>query len=196
MYDYKTIITISAVILNFVAYFPYIRDILKGKTTPHVFTWFIWGLVTAIIFALQLNGGAGVGSWITCATAVTCFFVFFLGLRTGNKNITHSDIVFLILSLGSLFLWLGVNQPVLSVILACTTDMLGFIPTIRKSWNDPHSETVSLYGINTVKHGISIAALQQYSIITWLYPVTWTIANAVFALILVIRRRQVSKILQ
>lgn len=195
MYDYKTIITIIAVILNFVAYFPYVRDIFRGKTTPHVFTWFIWGLVTAIIFALQLSGGAGIGSWITGATALTCFFVFLLGFRNGNKNITRSDIMFLILSLTSLFLWLVVKQPVLSVILACMTDMLGFIPTIRKSWNDPYSETISLYGINIVKHGISILALQQYSVITWLYPVTWTIANAVFTLILIIRRKQISKIL-
>jgi hypothetical protein len=193
-HDFKTIISIITVLLNFVAYFPYIRDTIKGKTTPHVFTWFIWALVIAIIYALQVSAGAGVGSWVTLVTAVTCFTVFILGMRNGKKDITRWDILFLILSLIALFLWLGAKQPVLSIILLSTTDMLGFVPTIRKSWNKPHSETLSMYFVNTLKHGLSLFALQQYSIVTWLYPVTWIIANALFCLILIVRRKQVSSI--
>ena len=31
-----------AMVLTFVAFYPFIRAILKGKTRPHVFSWFIW----------------------------------------------------------------------------------------------------------------------------------------------------------
>lgn len=53
----KELISTVAVILTFVGYGPYIKDTLKGKTKPHVYTWFIWGLVTLIAYALQLSGG-------------------------------------------------------------------------------------------------------------------------------------------
>jgi hypothetical protein len=193
MFDYKVIISTVAVILAFVGYIPYLRDTINGKTTPHVYTWFVWGFVTAIAFALQVSGGAGVGAWITFAVVFVSFIIFILGLRHGKKDITKSDTVFLFLSLVALVLWLLAKQPVLSVILVATIDMLGFVPTIRKSWNKPYSETLFTYEINSFRHGLSLFALQQYSIVTWLYPASWTLANILFSIMLIVRRHQVKK---
>ena len=114
-------------------------------------------------------------------------------MRSGKKDIALSDTIFFVLSFVALFLWLIAKQPVLSVILTSTIDLLGFAPTVRKSWNKPHSETLFTYELSTLRHGLSILALQQYSIVTWLYPVSWTFANALFSLILIIRRKQVNK---
>ncbi len=189
----KTILSIVAVILTLTGYLPYIRDTLQKKTTPHVYTWFIWGLVTAIAYGLQVTHGAGVGSWVTFVVAITCFFIFLLGLRNGKKDITKSDTLFFILSFIALFLWLIAKQPVLSVILTSSIDLLGFVPTIRKSWSKPYSETLFTYELNSFRHGISIFALQQYSIVTWLYPGTWTIANLLFSILLIVRRKTVAK---
>lgn len=194
MHELKISISITAVVLTFVAYIPYIKDTLEGKTTPHIYTWLIWGLVTAIAFALQVSGGAGVGAWVTLAVIVACFTVFVLGLRNGKKDITQLDTLFFVLALIALFLWLIAKQPVASVILVALVDMFGFIPTVRKSWNKPYSETLFLYSLNAIRHGLSLLALEQYNIVTWLYPVTWMIANAIFSIILVIRRKQISKI--
>ncbi len=191
MLDIKIIISVIAVILTFVGYFGYIRDIVKGKTKPHVFSWFIWSIITGIIYALQVSAGAGPGSWVTLTLTVILILVFFLSLKNGSKNIQKIDIVFLILALGALPLWLVVKQPVLSIILLSTIDMLGFLPTIRKSWNDPYSETLSLYVITTFRHGLTIFALAQYNIVTWLFPASWVIANALFSLMLIMRRKAV-----
>lgn len=193
MVDIKTIISTIAVILAFVGYIPYYRDTLSGKTTPHIYTWFIWGFATAVIFALQVSGGAGVGSWVTLAAVILSFGIFALGMRNGKKNITTSDTIFFILAWVALFLWLFAKQPVLSVILLSSTDMLGFVPTIRKSWNNPYSETLFLYGLNSFRHGLSFFALEQVNIVTWLYPVSWAIANGLFSIMLIVRRKQLGK---
>ena len=140
----------------------------------------------------SLRGGAGVGSWVTFAVVIACSLIFLIGLRNGKKDITKLDTLFLFLSLIALFLWLIVKQPVLSVILVSTIDILGFTPTIRKSWNKPYSETLISYEINTFRHGLSVLALQQYNIVTWLYPVSWTVANGLFSIMLIIRRKQLS----
>lgn len=196
MQDVKTVISIIAVLLTFVGYFPYIRDTLKGKTIPHVYTWFIWGLVTTIAFALQVRAGAGVGSWMTLAVVIMMFSIFILGMFKGEKDITRADTFFFTLAFIALFLWLVAKQPILSIILVSSVDMLGFIPTIRKSWNKPYSETLFSYELNAFRHGLSILALQQYSIVTWLYPVSWTFANTLFSLMLIIRRKQITQTLQ
>lgn len=193
MLEIKTIISLIAILLTFVGYIPYIRDTISGKTKPHIYTWFIWGLVTIIAFGLQVSAGAGVGSWVTFAVAAVCVFIFVLGLRNGNKDITKSDTFFFILSLVSLFVWLILKQPIISVILVSTTDMLGFIPTIRKSWNKPYSETLFSYELNAFRHGLSLFALQNYNIVTWLYPVSWVFANAIFSAVLIVRRKKIGK---
>lgn len=187
--DIKATLGIIAVILSIVGYVPYLRDTFSGKTTPHIYTWFIWGTVTAIAYALQVSGGAGVGSWVTLTVAIIAYIIFAIGLRNGKKDITRSDTLFFILSIFAIFLWLVAKQPVLSVILVSTIDMLGFIPTIRKSWNKPHSETLFTYELNAFRHGLSVLALQNYTIVTWLYPVSWTLANTLFSLMLVVRRK-------
>lgn len=193
MPSYKIIISIIAVILTFVGYVPYIQDVIKKKTKPHAFTWFVWTLAGSIAYGLQVFGGAGVGSWALLSACITCFFIFVLSLRIGNKDITTSDIIFLILALFSLLLWIVAKQPVWSVILATTVELLGFVPTIRKSWNKPYSETLFTYEVCIFRHGISIIALQQFNILTLLYPVAWTVANIIFTIILIIRRQVISR---
>ena len=176
MPEIKTIISLFAVLLSIVGYIPYLRDTVKGKTKPHVYSWFIWTLLTGIVYGLQVGSGAGVGSWVTLAVTIIGFVVFLFGMYNGEKDITATDSVFFILSLVALFLWLIAKQPILSVILVSLIDMLGFAPTIRKSWNKPYSETLFTYELGAFRHGLSFFALQNYNIVTWLYPITWALA--------------------
>lgn len=193
MEDIKNIIGVIAILLTFIGYLPYIRDIFKGKTKPHIYSWFLWGFVTTIAFALQVCGGAGIGAYVTLAAALLCIVVFILGLRLkGKRDITLSDTLFFLLAFVALFLWLVAKQPVLSAILVTATDLLGFAPTIRKSWNNPHSETLSFYLLNSLRFLLAVIALQHYSIITALYPITWMFANGLFGILLIIRRRLIA----
>ncbi|MEI8129996.1 MAG: hypothetical protein WCG55_00640 [bacterium] len=138
-------------------------------------------------------GGAGVGSWVTFAVSVICIFIFLLSFKYGEKKITISDIAFLLLSFVALFLWIVVKQPVWSVVLVVLTDVLGFVPTIRKSWDKPYEETLFTWEMTAFRHGLSIFALQKFNILTMLYPVTWVIVNALFSIFLIIRRKQIGQ---
>jgi hypothetical protein len=190
MYTAKELIGSLTVVMVLVAYFPYFYDIFKRKTKPHIFSWFIWAVVTSIIYALQVSDGGGTGAWPTLGVAILSFAIFLLSFKKGHKEIKKVDIVFLVLALATIPLWLVAKQPVLSIILLSTIDMLGFIPTIRKSWNLPHSETLFLYALTAIRHALAIVALNKYSIVTWLFPGTWVVANTAFVIILITRRMQ------
>lgn len=188
--DLKIAISVISVILVFVGYGPYIVDILKKKTTPHTFTFLVWSIASWITWGLQVYGGAGKGAWITFAVSSICVFIFLLSIKYGEKKITVLDVVFLVLALLSLFFWLVVHQPLLSVILVVLTDILGFGPTVRKSWNKPHSETLFTWQVAAGRHALGILALEQFNVYTLLYPVAWTAANVLFFVMVLVRRRQ------
>src|SRR5689334_17674042 len=119
MDNIKNIVGIIAVILTFSGYIPYTRDILRGKTKPHIFSWFLWGSVTLIVFALQLYGHAGTGAFVTLAAALMCFWVILLGFKyKSTSEIKKLDIVFIILALIAIGLWVIAKQPILSAVLA------------------------------------------------------------------------------
>lgn len=182
---------IVGVFLTFVGYIPYIRHILKGKTRPHIYSWFLWGFVTTIAFALQMSDKAGAGAFVTLAAALMCLVVFLLGLFVhGQKDIARIDTVFLVFALFALLLWLFAKQPIVSSILTSTIDILGFLPTIRKSWKSPYSETASFYFLNTLRFSLSLLALQRFTLLTASYPIVWLLGNGLFALMLLMRRKQ------
>jgi len=192
MQEIKTIIGYLATFLVFVGYIPYLTDIVKGKTKPHIYSWFLWAFVTLIAFALQITGGAGSASFVTLAAALMCIAVIGFGFYFKSKvEIVFVDTVFFVLAFIALGLWILAKQPILSALLVTTVDVIGFVPTVRKSWNKPYTETLSFYYLNTLRFALAVYSLQKYEIITALYPVCWLIINFLFAVMLVIRRKQI-----
>lgn len=192
----KEVVGGIAVALTFVGYAPYIRDTLKGKTKPHVYTWFIWGLITLLAFALQVDADAGIGSLVTLAAGIVCSFIAVLGyfVAKKDKSIDRADTACFLLALMALVLWLFADQPLIAVITLSAADMLGFAPTIRKSWRKPFEETLFSYEVNTFRFALAIYALESYNAVALMYPVTWIVANGLFSIYLIVRRKQVSKL--
>ena len=189
----KEIFGISAVVLTLIGYLPYIYDTIKGKTKPHVYSWFLWALVTFIIFALQVLGKAGVGAFVTLATAILCLTIFILGMKSGKKDITKFDTATFIISLMAVGIWVFAKQPVVSVILLTSINTLANLPTIRKSWNKPYSETLLTWELGAARNLLGVAALESYSLLTWLYPVSSFLVNVLVSSLLIARRRGVEK---
>jgi hypothetical protein len=192
MLEYKMIVALIAATLEVVANFPYIRDILAKKTKPHFFTWLIWTLLTWISFFILVSEGAGVGAWVTGVTAVTCLVILVLSFFFGERKITISDWVCLVLALFALVLWKNANDVFLAMIIIVTVDTLGFIPTFRKSFSKPYEETLSTYLIVIGKHILTLLALQVYTPTTILYPSILFLTNFLFAIMLVIRRKKIA----
>jgi hypothetical protein len=187
----KEIISGIAVFLTFAAYVPYYRDIIQGKTHPHIYSWSLWSLLTILLVALQLTGGAGAASWVTIAAGMLCVGVVILSLKDGKKDITTSDTIVAILSLIAIGFWWFANQPVVSIILVIIADALAFIPTVRKSWHKPYDETLSLYATNAFRFFLALAAVETYTFLSTSWIIFWATGNALFALMLVVRRKQV-----
>ena len=187
----KEIISVLATALTFAAYIPYYRDILKGKTRPHIYSWLLWGLLTVLIVALQIKGGAGPATWVTASAGLLCLGVVVLSFKNGRRDITTSDTVVAILSLIAIGFWLIVDQPEVAITLVIAADLLAFMPTIRKSYSDPYSETLSLYITNALRFCLTLLAVENYTYLSSAWIIAWVIGNALLSVLIIIRRRQV-----
>ncbi|HBA60814.1 MAG TPA: hypothetical protein DCZ92_08345 [Elusimicrobia bacterium] len=166
----------------------YFASIFKGRTRPHAFSWLIWTALSGIGFAAQFTQGAGPGAWARGFSAVTCALLAVLGYYKGEKNITRGDWAALLVALGTIPLWIAVRTPVWSVVILCVIDTIGYLPTIRKSWDQPYNEASVTYFIASVCALASLFAIEQYNLSTWLYPAVLVVTNSLMGGLLLARR--------
>lgn len=186
----KELFAVAAIVLLIVGYLPYLRDTITGKAKPHIFSWVLWGVAALVIFFIRADNMAGPGAWTNLFAALVCFLVVVFGLKNGKKYIAKIDYLFLAISLLALMFWLIADQPLTAVLLILLVDGAAFAPTVRKSWIDPTSETLFMWFLGAIRHGVGLLAINVYSVITVLEPLLWAIANALFIIMILIRRRQ------
>lgn len=185
----KEFLGILASVISFAGYVPYFRDILKGKTRPHIFSWIIWMLLTGIVFCAQIVKDAGPGAWVTGLTCLICVAVVVLTIRQGDRSITRSDWISFLLALVAIPVWRAMNDPTLAVVLVTFVYSMAYYPTFRKSFSRPHEETLFAYVLSALKSVFSIMATQSFSIATLLYPIAVSVMNALFIGMVIWRRR-------
>ncbi len=186
--DVKTWLGIVTVVMTIGAHIVYVMDIFSGKTKPHIYSWLLWALLTVIVFiSLVINEG-GAGSWSTGTAGAISILITILALKYGTKNITKSDTFFLIVALSIIPLWFITNSLLASVILATAIDAIAFIPTLRKTWQQPLDETLSLYIVNTIRHALVLFALNSFVFINYIYPIMLVLANALVASFIIYRK--------
>lgn len=170
--EIKIILGTIAAVLALASSYLYIRDILRGNTKPHIYTWIIWSIVTIVAFLGQWVSGGGPGSWATGVSAIVTITILLLSLqgRYGNKDITNFDKVCLVLAILSILPWLLTSSVLWSVLLATLIDIIAFVPTMRKTWHAPQSESLGSMYVDAVKHGLSIASMSSLALVNWIYP--------------------------
>lgn len=191
MTDYKQLLGILAIAIGIAAYIPYLIDLFKGKTKPHVFSWLLWGIITGIGFFASLSRGGGAGVWVEAFTGAMCFFIATYAVFRGERNITIIDWLSFIGAVLALALWAITKEPLVAIILVLIIDVLGFVPTFRKSYSKPYEETLSCYLLNGIKFIPALFALTFFNATTALYPAYLIAANFAFVAMLIWRRKQI-----
>lgn len=181
VYTIKIAASILATGIGTVAYIPYLIDMFRGKNKPHLYTWISFFLVTAVVSYIQLLNGAGVGVIPTVVTALIDAIILFYCFRFGTRDIVFMDKICLTVSIiGVVTYFIFHTLPILSLILLTTAEVISFIPTFRKTKNDPYSESLTSYYLTLIKIMLIFIALQSYNLLTVSYPVVWLIVFIVF----------------
>jgi hypothetical protein len=178
--------------VSIAGYAPYIVSTINGKTRPHAFSWIVWTMAVALVWVAQVSRDAGPGAWVTACAVIACVFISGLSFRYGEKGITRSDEVVFGVTLAAIPLWALTRDPLASVALMAVINVLGFVPTFRKTYKDPFSENMLFYISVVLKFMLGLLALDHYSFVTTLFPINSIVVNSLFIAMLVWRRREIS----
>jgi hypothetical protein len=189
----KELFAAAAILLTVAMYVPYARSILEGRTKPHAFSWLIWSLGSFVVCSAQLAAHGGVGAWPTGASGVLTACIAILAYRKrADNSASRTDWAFLWISVAALPVWMLTSDPLVAVALLTGVELAGFGPTLRFAYGRPHAERAGFYALSTVRNGLAIAALEQYSLTTVLFPAAKGVVCALLVLLIAYRRRQLT----
>lgn len=187
--DLKVLFAIIGGIFAVLAYIPYLKGMFAGNTRPHLYTWLIWSITNGTATAGLWYGGGGWGAVSQTISAFLTFAFLILSFRYGTKNITRSDSAVLLLALSAIFIWWLLQSPLLAVLMVTVIDAFGYLPTFRKSFEEPWSEPILTWVMFTFAVVFGLLALSSYNPITVTYLLMSAIANAFLVSICIVRRR-------
>ena len=154
----------------------YIRDTLRGKTKPNLVTWSMWALAPLIGAGAALSAGAD--GWVTTRIFLAGFLPLLVVLVAFANpksywKLTFFDFLCGACSLLALIAWLSFGLAVSAILLAAIGDGFAALPTLRKAWRFPETETGAAY----------IAGLLSTLLVLPSIPV-WNIENSAFQIYL------------
>jgi hypothetical protein len=157
---------ILALLLNCFGAGTYIYKVLRRRVQPHIVTWSMWAFAPYVAFFAQLSDGVGVQSLLTLfsGTSPLIVVVILLILHEQIWTVTAFDIVCGALSILGIAVWLLSRQAQYAVIFAIAADAFASIPTYRKAWRDPGSESRVNFGCLAVSALITLATIKVWSL--------------------------------
>lgn len=192
-FELKTIFAFISILIALGVFINYVRSVLKRETKPHAYTWLIWGITQATAVTGIWYGGGGLGAIPLGISTICVFLVFLLALQYGTRNINQSDTFVLMVALLAIVVWWQLDNPVLAILMVSTIDVIGYIPSWRKSITEPWSETLLSWSISPIGHAFALLALAEYNFFTLTYPLSLMAANLILVGICLVYRRKVPK---
>ncbi len=167
----------------------YIRDTMRGVTSPNRVTWSLWGLEGILGFAVEIQQHIGLASITTLMLGLIPCAVVFVSFRNPHSvwKIGTFDIFCGSISLAGLAFWGFVNQPTVALISFVAADQVAALPTMRKSWLAPGTESPRVFFMGVLNCGITLLTLRSATTAGVLFPGCVLVGDLVLWLLIVTR---------
>lgn len=158
-------------VISLLGFVPYIAEIVQGKTRPNRATWWIWTVVGAMLCGSYYASGARHTLWVPVSYVIGPLVTALLSLKYGEGGWEPFDRNCLGASLLSLVVWWLARSPLVALVANIGIDLLGALPTIRKSYREPEAESLLSWTVFLVADALNLYAMGAWTLATSLYPV-------------------------
>ena len=176
-----------AAVLPLAGFASYLRDTLRGKTQPNRVSWSLWAAAPLIAFAAEqaqrtslkvslLTFALGAGPALILAASFACPRAYWAPTRL--------DLACGAVAVAALIGWAVTRQGDVAIALAITADALAAVPTIRKAWAQPQSESIGTYAASGAGSAITLLTISRWRFASFAFPLYVTVVcGAIAALI-------------
>jgi hypothetical protein len=169
--------------------FPLWRDILKWRTTPHPFTTWIWLILVWINIVILFTNKEYYWLIPSILVFITLLWeTIYWFIRINKIILNWFDWICMILSILALTYFLITRNWINTVIMTIIIDLIAALPTVKKSWLQPWTETAWNYFIWWSAMVFTILALSAPNLETSLYWLSILFIDLTIVFILVFRR--------
>ncbi|MDP3725980.1 MAG: hypothetical protein Q8R36_02160 [bacterium] len=176
-----------------IAYYPYIRAILRGETTPNRATWWIWTVVGFMLGASYFSSGANHTIWVPVVFIIGPLAVAILSIKYGEGGWTRFDRRCLLGAGVSLVLWWIFSSPLIALLINLFIDFMGVLPTIRKAYHKPESENRTAWTLFFAGNTVNLFAVESWTFAISVYPIYMFLGSGLLVAFLFIRRNRKAK---
>lgn len=170
------------------SYLPYIKDTLGLTTKPERASWLIWSVLATIAFSSQLAEGATTSLWFTALDTLGALAIFILSIKYGVGGLTRRDISALIIAGIGLILWYLTRHASIALFITILIDASGAYLTVIKAYQDPGSETMSMWALVSVAAILAMFSVGSFNLILLTYPFYIFLANFSVAVAILLGR--------
>ncbi|NNN09869.1 MAG: hypothetical protein HKL85_11870 [Acidimicrobiaceae bacterium] len=180
---------ILAAVLSVVGSASYVRDTLRGTTSPHRVTWGLWALEGILAYVVEVQQHVGVASLMTLALGLMPLVILVSSFKNPHAawKIDGIDIACGVVSLAGLVFWAVVNEPTVALVTFVAADFIAALPTLRKSWHSPESETARTFVMGALNTGITLMTLRNITTAGALFPGVIMVTDSILSVLIVTR---------
>jgi hypothetical protein len=176
-----------AAALSLVGAYGYIRDTLRGDTSPNRVTWSLWGVEGVLAFFVEIQQHVGLASLMTLMLGLVPCAVVVASFRNRNAvwKLDAFDAVCGAVSVGGLVFWAFVNEPTVALVSFVVADQMAALPTVRKSWLAPSTESPRLFFLGSTNCAITVLTLTKLTTAGVLFPGCILVTDLIVGLLIV-----------
>jgi hypothetical protein len=157
---------------------PYLRDIRRGTTRPQRASWFVFSSLSIVAAVSQFAGDAGPGAWLAAGSAAGFSAVFVVSIRTGVGGFSRADRAALSVAAIAVVASVLMSTPLVALLGVIVAEQAAVVLTVRKTFDDPTSETTSTWLLDGAAGVAAIAAVHHFTDLNdLLYPIHHILAN-------------------
>ncbi|HRC28114.1 MAG TPA: hypothetical protein PKV96_01885 [Candidatus Saccharimonas sp.] len=187
-------IGIFAVILISISDLSYVKAIWRRQAQPHRYTWFIFLMTALVIFWSQFALGSRDSLFVFGWFVVVNLTIFCLSLTRGRGvgGLDWPNSIALIVALASITLWFTMSSALMALICILVADTIGITLSLIKTWRDPSSEPLMMWGLGSVATALNVAAVGSPEWFLYLAPIHLFLCDVLMATTIMVRRKMVS----
>jgi len=176
---------------NFYGNYRYVRGTLRGTTKPNRVSYILYAVAPLIAFAASVYQGA---TWAAIPTLVMALWSFVILAASFHNPLAYwrlgvFDWLCGALSVLALILWGITNNANVAILFAILSDMAATLPTLKKSWTHPETETAASYGGGAFNALTSFFAAKMWNFSELGFATYYFLSCLLLFLVIVWRRR-------
>lgn len=181
---------VLSLIIGLAGDYTYIRDTLTGRSKPNRVSWFMWSIAPLIGVGAALSAHSD--PWVTSRIFLAGFLplIVFIASFVNKKSywkLTTFDFICGACSAAALIAWLLADSPSIAVLLAAIGDGFAALPTIRKAWKNPETETGTLFIASLIGTFLVLPSIPKWDIVNSAFQIYLLLVNT--TLIIAIYRK-------